>query len=780
MTTCGSSRAEESQGVSTAPVAVVASTAASSDQVKRVLDIRVEGNRNVRARAILTEAKTRKNDPYDPDKLRQDVQAIYKKGNYDDVALDVSDSTGGVIVTFKVVEKPIVKRINFTGNKSLSRGALNADLTLKEDYPFDKSKLNQDVDKIIALYKNEGFSAAEVEPSIKTDSGNYATITFDITEGGQFIVDDVEFKGVTAFPVKKIAKVMKTRRKKPFKQGILTKDIEALTKFYKNRGYPEMKVSDLTPTVRAEKLRVTLSIVIEEGPLLRFGQTTFTGNALFPSPTLAKAIQYKTGDLFNQDKLDKTLKILQDSYGAQGYLRLVIKPTIVPNPARGLADIQFQITEGGVVYVDKVSIEGLTRTKEYVIRREIKLKEGQPFNSVLARQGVDRLNNLGFLDKVDMDLQSPNDPDKVDVIYSVADGRPGRLSIGGGYYTGGEGLIGSLGYQNLNFLGLGQNTNVSWSYGARVNTVNLGWSEPWFLGKPIGLATSIFNTIRVQPLGSVTNAFVTQDRGATVALSPRFSNIYSASLGYSFISQLRYDVAPDSPTRQAVLSPDCAADPNCGEFHAYYSVFTEQFVRDTRDYYIDPSYGTRSTLSVSEGIPFPGYSIRFVKPSWEESWYQAVIGKSVLALHGALSFIDTYGGSSITDIETQLYHLGGADSVRGYNFGGVGVSGQPGNPGGKIENFYNAEMRFPLVLNPYGKSLIQGVAFYDIGGDWDNVREITYRPGSDPTELQSGFGFGLRLFVQNMPIRIDVGFPLNRSAGQAPSQFYFTLASAFQ
>jgi outer membrane protein insertion porin family len=776
----GSLQAEEGPAVSTASVTVVTSSVTLSDQIKRVLDVRVEGNRHIRARVILTEVKTRKNDLYDPEKLRKDVQAIYKKGNFEDVALDVSNVPGGVIVTFKVVEKPVVKRINFGGNKNLSRGALNADLTLKEDYPLDKVKLNQDVEKIKSLYKGEGFAAAEVEPSIKTDSDNYATVTFDITEGGQFFVDDIDFKGVTAFPVKKIIKVMKTRRKKAFKQGVLSKDMDAMARFYKNRGYPEMKVTDLTPTIHAEKLRVSLSITIDEGPLLRFGQTTFEGNVLFPNPTLTKAIQYKAGDLFNQDKLDKTLKILQDSYGAQGYLRLVIKPTIVPNIARGLADVQFQITEGGVVYVDKIGIEGLTRTKEYVIRREIKLKEGQPFNSVSARQSVDRLNNLGFLDKVDMDLQSPGDPDKVDVIYSVVDGRPGRLSIGGGYYSGGEGLIGSLGYQNLNFLGLGQNTNVSWSYGARVNTVNLGWSEPWLLGKPIGLATSLFNTIKVQPLGSVTNAYVTQDRGAMVTVTPRFSNHYSASLGYSFVSQLRYDVAPDTPTRQAVLSPDCAADPNCGEFHAYYSVFTEQFTRDTRDYYIDPSYGTRSTLSVSEGIPFPGYSIQFVKPSWEESWYQTVVGKSVLALHGALSFVDTYGGASITDIETQLYHLGGADSVRGYGLGAVGVAGQPGNPGGKIENFYNAEMRFPLVLNPYGRSLIQGVAFYDIGGDWDNTHEITYRPGSDPTELQAGFGFGLRIFVQNMPIRLDVGFPLDRSAGQAPLQFYFSLASAFQ
>jgi len=773
---CVSVRAEESPAVSTAPVAVVA----SSETVKRILNIRVEGNQNVRERVILTEAKTRKNDIYDAEKLSKDVKAIYSLGKFEDVSVDATDTPGGVNVTFKVVEKPIVKRINFLGNKNISPGTLQSDISLKIDYPMDQAKLHADVEKILSDYKDEGFAAAEVNPSVKTENNNTAIVTFDIVEGRQVTVDAIHIQGVTGFPVKKILKVIKTRRKKAFKQGVLTKDMELLTRFYQNHGYANMKIVDLKPEINAEKLRVALFITIEEGPLLHFGQTTFKGNALFPNATLMKAVQYKSGELFNQDKLDKTLKILQDSYGSQGYIRVTIKTNVMPNVARGVADIEFQIAEGRVVYVDKIAIEGLTRTKEYVIRREIKLKEGQPFNSVLARQGVDRLSNLGFLDNVNLDLESPNDPDKVDVTYSVADGRPGRLSLGGGYYSGGEGLIGSLGYQNLNFLGLGQNTNLEWSYGARVNSINLGWAEPWLFGKPIGLATSLFNTIKVQPLGSVSNAYLTQDRGATVALTPRFSNNYSASLGYSFVSQLRYDVAPDSPTRQAVLSPGCAADPNCNQFHAYYSVFTEQFVRDTRDYYIDPSYGARSTLSVSEGIPFPGYSIQFVKPTWEESWYQQVIGKSVLALHGALSFVDNYGGSSVADVETQLYHLGGADSVRGYSVGAVGVSGQPGNPGGQIENFYNAEMRFPLVLNSYGRSLMQGVAFYDIGGDWNNVHQISFRPGSDPSELQSGFGFGLRIFVQNMPIRIDIGFPLNRSAGQAPSQFYFSLASAFQ
>jgi outer membrane protein insertion porin family len=769
-------RADDTPAVSTAPVTV----ATSSETVKRIIDIHVEGNHLIRERVILSHVKAKKNDVYDSAKLRDDIQAIYKMGNFDDVSLDVSDVPGGIVVTFKVVEKPFVSKINFRGNKNRSAGSLKADLSLKEDYPLDKVKLNQDLLKITTGYNDKGFEAAKVEPLIDIDATNHATVSFIISEGQQVIVDTITFQGVNAYPVKKIAKVMKTRRHKPFVKTVLSKDLDAIPRFYKNRGYPMAKIVDFNTVISTTNLRISLSITIDEGPKLNFGNTSFTGNVLFPSATLMKSIQYKTGKPFKQDKLNNTLKILQDSYGAQGHLRVNIQPNIVPNIAQGTADIQFQITEGDVVYVDKIGIDGLTRTKEYVIRREIKIKEGQPFNSVAARQTVDRLNNLGFLDKVDMDLQSPGDPDKVDVTYSVVDGRPARLTFGGGYFTGGEGLVGHMGYQDLNFMGLGQRTSVDWTYGDRINSVNLGWSEPWLLGKPIGLATTVFNTIKLEPLGSNLSAFYAQDRGATVTLAPRFSNHYSASLGYSFISQERYGVATDTPTRQAVLSPECAADPNCGQFHAYYSVFKEQFIRDTRDYYLDPSHGSRSVLGVSEGIPFPGYSVQFVQPSWEESWYTPAIGSSVLALHGAASFVDPYGGASLTDIETQLYHLGGADTVRGYSVSNVGVSGQPGNPGGKVENFYNAEMRVPLVPNQYGRSLIQGVAFYDIGGDWDNLHEVSYRPGSSPDQLQSGFGFGFRIFIQNLPIRLDVGFPLNRTSGEAPSQFYFSLASAFQ
>ena len=212
-----------------------------------------------------------------------------------------------------------------------------------------------------------------------------------------------------------------------------------------------------------------------------------------------------------------------------------------------------------------------------------------------------------------MDVQQPNSPNKADVIFTVTEGKPGVLSAGAGYSSV-DGLIGTLQVQHINFLGRGQRVNLQWQFGARTNSFDLGWTEPWLAGKPVSLAIDVFNTTRLQQLGTITNDYTTRDRGATFTIAPRFSDIYTLSLGYTLSDQRRYDVAPDSASRSAVLSPECANDPNCNEFHAIYSNITEQVVRDTRDNQFDPTRGTRTSLAVVEGGLFPGQAVKFYKP----------------------------------------------------------------------------------------------------------------------------------------------------------------------
>jgi len=263
---------------------------ARANKSSKILKIHVEGNKNVRERVILAEVKTKKGDIYNAETLRKDVQAVYALGHFDDVTVDLQDVTGGTNVVFKVVEKPMIKRIDFKGNKKLSSSKLRDALTLKENDSLDKLKMGTDVDKLVTLYKDEGFAAAQVEPFTTSDPTNHVTITFYITEGTQVLIDDVKIDGVTAFKLKKIKKLMKTRRKKVFKQETLTKDLEEVTKFYKNHGYQNVKIGEPEQTFNTEKTRLTLHLTIEEGPLFHFGTVTFAGNAIFPSDKLAPAM----------------------------------------------------------------------------------------------------------------------------------------------------------------------------------------------------------------------------------------------------------------------------------------------------------------------------------------------------------------------------------------------------------------------------------------------------------------------------------------------------------
>jgi outer membrane protein insertion porin family len=740
----------------------------------RILRIQVEGNKNVRERVILAQVKTKKNDYYDPEALRKDVQSIYGLGNFDDVTVDLTDVPGGMFVTFRVVEKPMIKRIDFKGNKKLSASKLRDAIALKENDPLDKLKLNSDVDKIINLYKDEGFAAAQVEPFTTSDPTNHVTITFYITEGTQVLVEDVTLDGVNAFPVKKIRKLMKTKHKKVFKQETLTKDLEEITKYYKNHGYQNIKIGDAVQTFNADKTRITIRIPIEEGPLFHFGTVHYTGNAIFPSEKLSPAMQFKAGEIFNQEKLDASIAKLQDIYGAQGYIRVQIKPNFDQDAVKGIVNIDFHIDEGEVVYVDHIGVEGNTHTKEYVIRREILLKEGEPFSSVKARKSVERLYNLGFLDNVDVDVQQPNSPNKADVIYTVTEGKPGVLSAGAGFSSV-DGLIGTLQVQHTNFLGRGQRVNLQWQFGGRVNSFDLGWTEPWFLGKPLTFGVDLFRTTRIQQLGTDLNAYDSHNTGASLTAGPRFSEIYSLLFTYTYANTVRDTVDPnlDPNTRSLILGPNAATDPTITSFHAIKSNLTEQIIRDGRDNQFDPTRGTRSSLAITEGgLAFN--SIKYNKGIVDESVHIPTFWKFVLSIHGQWGLIKPYGSSTLTDIVDELFRVGGSDTVRGYQLGQVGVLN-----GGQVENVYNVEYKFPIAPDEHGRTLLQGVLFYDIGGSWNNISGISYQVNNTGLGLMQGVGFGIRFKTPVFPLRLDWGYALNPPAGQSPSQFYFTVGSIF-
>jgi outer membrane protein insertion porin family len=288
------------------------------------------------------------------------------------------------------------------------------------------------------------------------------------------------------------------------------------------------------------------------------------------------------------------------------------------------------------------------------------------------------------------------------------------------------------------------------------------------------LGLDLFNTTRLQQLGTISNAYRTRDRGASITAGPRFSDIYNLLFTYSFANRLRYDVAPDSPTRTAVLGDACANDPNCNELTLLSSNFTQQFIRDGRDNQFDPQHGTRTSIAVTEGGIFPANAIRFIKPVVDESIHIPTFWKFVLSIHGQWAEVKPYGGSGRDAIVDELFRVGGSDTVRGYELGQVGVL-----DGGEISNVYNVEYKFPIAPDEHGRTLLQGVFFYDVGGSWNAAKDISYKIGTDHQFLKQGVGFGIRFKTPVFPLRLDWGHALNPDPGEARSQFYFSVGSLF-
>lgn len=755
--------------VSTHPVVI--STAPAFAPL--ILEIVIEGNKNVRDRVIKAQIKTRKGDRYDEATVQQDVQSLYRLGSFEDVTVDVSDRPAGVgggikgkQVTFRVSEKPVIKRIDFKGIRQFSRSKLKDEISLKEQDPFDKLKLQTDIQKISSLYKEKGFAAVVVDHyTTLEEKTNTLTLTFFITEGSRVLIRNISFPGAMALSKRRLLRIMKSRPKKVFKDDVLQKDLQELTRWYQNHGYQNVKVKDPQETFNEDRTRVDLAIVIEEGPQFTFRAVAFHGHTIFATPDLFNTLQFKDGDIFNKERLDATLAKLQEMYGEKGYIRVQIKPEFKQDLAQGAVDIDVQIDEGNVVFVDRIFIDGNTHTKTYVLRRELLLKEGKVFNWNLARRSVEKLYNLGFLDNVDVDIQQPSSPQRADVVFNVTEGKPGILSAGAGFSSV-DGLLGTLQVQHINLFGRAQRLNLLWEFGARRQNYEIGWTEPWFLGKRLTFGLDLRNLVRLRQFRDEQSAFKERRQGGGFRLGPRLSETLSLAFTYSYERVNLFDIKDKFRSEIIQLQPAQRDTSNI-------SSLTSQVIYDSRDNVFDATRGQRYTAATQlAGGPFGG-NVNFYAPSVSGSWFVPTFWKFVFSLNGRTGFIRQFPPSNQVPV-TERFIMGGPDTVRGYKFGEVGKK-----EGGTIMLLGNAEYKFPIAPDVGGRTLLQGAFFIDIGGAWDEFGETRYKIGKGDFNLKTAVGFGIRFKTPVFPLRLDWGYGLNHKPGEELSQIHFTVGNLF-
>jgi outer membrane protein insertion porin family len=744
----------------------------SDIDAKIVNEIRVQGNINVKVSFIKDNMKIKRKKVYSQKLVDDSIKSLLDTGLFDDVTIESIDEESGLVLLVQVKEKPKIVAIDFQGNEQMKKSKIKAVIKTELKKEYDQAKVNIDEEAIATLYKDKGYADVKVDSYVDSDDKTgEAVLTFYITEGKKIMIKKVLVTGNTAIKTKKILKTMKTKRKKVFKEEVLTEDLKQIEHMYKNEGYLQVEVKDTTRELDEARQYMTLTINVSEGKQYIVGDIKFEGNTEFSNDKLIKTVSLQKGKIYRQENFDETIATMQDMYAEKGYIQARVVPKY--EYKENIVDIIFDITENSIVYIDRIYLDGNKVTRDYVIRRQILVKEGEPFNVKRIRRSQEQIYNLGFFQDVQIDLDQTA-KDKADLIFNVVEQKTGLASVGVGYSSQDK-AVGNLQVSENNLFGRGQSISLLWEFGKTKKNYQISFNEPYFFGTYTSFGCDVFNMTRdleyvyTNKLGSLTSDWYTEKHlGGNIRFGRKLREDYYAKATYGFdrvrISDV--DTLDDSPEHQLLINEQ-------GKGYQDTSSLTLAVSRDTRDNVFYTYRGMYTNLSAKFAGGLFGGNNNFSKFYYTNSIFIKTFWKFVLAFNMEGGVVAYYSPSTEVPIYERFY-VGGAESVRGYNYrGDIGPS-----EGGNYKMVYNIEYKFPIV-SENKRPILQWAFFADAGGSWLKSDEVTFKIGRESNYMKAGVGFGLRFTTPVFPVRLDWGYGLNQREGEDPKQFYFTVGQLF-
>lgn len=750
-----------------------------------ICDVEVDGLKNISKRTVTKAAHSKKGELYERYTVNEDILDISSLGNFDSVQVDISRSKGARQdelgqdypchrLTYIVEEKPIFDRITYQGRKKLGKSAITGAMTLKIKDPFNEGKLMGDMERIKAKYAEKGYISAQVNYEVIPDEKtNTVTVNLIIEEGPRVRVAALHLNGLSdgaTLPAEKIIKKASNRTGKVFKPQNLQRDWVKMVLYGRNEGFSEFNLSEPKIDVNQEQTEVTLSYDVTEGEKVNFGTVSFDGNNVFTPEELQEHVYIREGKLYNQKDFDDTVIAIQQQYANKGYLQVRVEPQ--KTIENGQLNINYDISEGNVFYIDNIDVTGYENTKKYVFTREISVKPGDLYDSEKIQRSQTKILNLGFINDVQIDIQPTADPQKVDLGFNVVEGRPGMFTAGLAMSSL-DGLYGEVSINHMNLFGRAQRLSLRTLFGEEILDYTVSWSTPWIYDKPISLGADLFNTRRYRSFADENQAYTERRVGGRLRVGPRFNDdIYQLSFGYSFENIDIYDI--DERFTEPNAQP--GDDKYLPKGDQYMSTFSADIAVDTRDNIWDPTSGWRNSLGVSlAGGPIGGDL---------DLWYlnaRSIFNHTVLNIGGnypivfvlsnKIGSVRAYGRTKEVP-PYEKFFLGGADTVRGYERAGeVGPQ-----YGGTTYYVMNAELRFPLAREGR-RTMAQFALFADIGNSWNHFDDVDFSFGPEDSQFKAGVGVGLRFTTPSLPIRIDWGYGLNHKSNEDRSHFYFNISN---
>lgn len=680
-----------------------------------------------------------------PDGVQAAIRQVYSLGLFKDVQIKAVPRANGLDLLIEIAEFPRIERVEVNGARGVKREDVFAKLTLAAGAVANPAVIQENTGLLQELYQSKGYFLAQIAAHIKPGSKpDIEIVEFNIREGEKVKIKEVYSEGVTVFSPGKIAKWMKSKPKveelvsrstDPLRDRLETNK-EKVIEEYKKKGYINAVVTRDSVWVDSELKNMFVKVWIDEGKEFRFGDVSFSGNKLYGEDRLKRVLAFQKGDLYSQERYDRTMGELYGVYQEDGYLyaRIADRITTVDT----LVNVAYEISEGVPAKINKVHIEGNTKTKDKVIRRELLVKPGQTFRRSLLLRSVRELMVLNYFAKAEPDYTVLENGD-VDLIFKVEEKPTGQLQLGGGY-SGQDKFVLTLGVGIPNFMGNGQSLSMNADIGGRRKSVSFSFTEPWFRDTPTLVGIDIFNVER-----QYYEDYTEQTTGLSLRLGRRLrwpDNYFRILWNYR-LENLRYYEFRPGYVVPGLTDVDWPRITSSTGF---------SIIRDSRDLAQFATRGSVASYTVEyAGGPFQG-DYQYHKHVFEASKFFKTFGKFVLVGKLKVGVVDgPQGDSGIPPAER--FSPGGVDPdgiIRGYQDGTIGPRHDNGAlRWGRSELIYNLEYQFPVVQDQ-----VYALAFFDAGNAWLAGYQI--HPFSD---LKTSAGLGFRVAVPGLgTIGFDFGY----------------------
>ncbi len=742
-----------------------------------IADIQVEGNARIEDEAIKRIISTRPGDEYIPQILSRDLKSVYNMGYFDDIRIEAADSTEGKVITFHVKEKPTVKYIDFKGNDRIKTEKLVENVEIHPGAILNIFNIRKNIQRIELQYQEKNFHSAKVSYETKDLGNNQVSLIFVIDEGKKVCIKELKIVGNKAYSDRKLKKIMKTSEKGFFswltssgdyKEEDMERDMAMLDAFYQNNGYMMVRIGD--PEVETRDGWFYITIKIDEGLRYKVGNVDVAGDLILPKEELVKPFNLPKEKYFNRDVLREDILALTDLYSDHGYAFADVQPKVRQDAEDQRVNLTLEITKGEQVYFDRINISGNTKTRDKVIRRELKVKEQGLYSGVDLKKSVRNLERLDFFEEVKTNSYPGPGDNTMILNIDVTEKGTGHYEFGGGYSSV-EHAFFTAGIGVDNFLGKGQSLSAQMQLGDTTQQFNVKFIEPWLFDIPLVSGITAYNWTADY------DDYDYESMGGTISASyPFFKEDLRLFANYG------YDVG-----KITWYSDDASADILDLTSSNVTSSLTLGASYDTRDKIINATRGQDHRFSVEyAGL---GGDIGFTKLLGEMSWYIPISKWLVGFVHGEAGYIIEDKDKILPDYER--FRLGGINSVRGFDYRELHLwDGEGAAVGGRQKIQLNLELQIP-ILKSQG---LMGVLFFDTGQVFDEdanfLDKITHEDGSweyayapagfDLGRMRKTAGFGIRWRNRMMPIRIEYGIILDpRDTDSTSGQWEFTMDYGF-